>query len=57
MNSTGKMNRHGREQELHRQLHGLLLGPLAALESQLAGLHPQHLGDGHAVLLGLAAPR
>ena len=45
------MNRHGqdaedqRHQDLDRHLLGHLLGPLAALDPDLGGLHAQHLAD------------
>ena len=49
----GQDAEHQREDHLDRDLHRLLLGPLAALDPHLGGLGVQHVGDGDAVLVGL----
>ena len=42
-----------RDRHLDRDLLGALLGPLAALDPDLRGLHAQHLGDRDAEHVGL----
>src|SRR5690606_27754763 len=44
---------HEREYQLHRSCEGLLLGSLAALDSHLVGLDPQHPSDGDTERLRL----
>ena len=49
MNSTGKMKNSSGNRIITGQLHGLLLGPLPALDPHHLGLDPQHPADGDTV--------
>ena len=53
MKTTGQDEDHQRKDDLHRQLHRRLLGPLPTLDPELAGLDPQHAGHGHTEVVGL----
>jgi hypothetical protein len=53
MNNVGRMPEHQGEDDLHRHLHGMDLGAVAALLPLLRRMGPQHTGNRHPVVLGL----